>query len=262
MTRLIAVTGSAPGIGKSTLCAGLNSWLTDLGLRVDHFREEDTAHRVEFAPLVGEFAATGQVRLATLLRTTADYLDAVRTRGADVALADSLVPFLHSLLAWGHSQQAAARFLDELTALLAPLRPVFVHLDGDQAVALRRAAEREGPGWLDWFITKLSRYRVNPVVHDFDTACTYLRHEREVTIRLIRAQPWDLVVIDDAHRLEPADVERAARAALGERLTLGAARTGSAGQGEKQRDDGAVEHMGRHADQRRGQAVVELQEPR
>jgi hypothetical protein len=41
VTMLVAVWGAAPGVGKSTLCAGLTGWLADAGLRVDHFAEED-----------------------------------------------------------------------------------------------------------------------------------------------------------------------------------------------------------------------------
>lgn len=220
MTRLIAVTGSAPGVGKSTLCAALNGWLTGLGLRVDHFREEDIANRAEFAPLIAEFTTTGEVRLATLLATTSDYLSAVRTAGFDFIVADSLVPFLHSLVAWGHGEQAMAGFLDELSAMLAALRPVLVYLDGDPAATLPRAVGREEPGWLDWLIAKFSRYRVNPAVHDFETACAYLRHQREVTLRLVGAQPWELVIIDNAHQLSPAGVEDAVRAVLSGRITV------------------------------------------
>jgi nucleoside-triphosphatase THEP1 len=37
----VVVWGASPGIGKSTLCAGLAERLAATGQRVDHFREEE-----------------------------------------------------------------------------------------------------------------------------------------------------------------------------------------------------------------------------
>ena len=217
MTRLVAVAGSAPGIGKSTLCAALAGWLTGSGRRVDHFREEDMYNRPAFAPLVEEFTGTGVVRLSTLLVTTTEYVRTAAASGYDVVLTDSLIPFTHSVLAWGHDEQTVTDFLADLAARLAPFRPVLVYLDGDPGTALLRAAEREErdePGWLDWFVGKLTHYQVTPAVTDLGTAITYLRHERELTLRLLRAQSWQLIVIERADELAPADIEATARRLL------------------------------------------------
>lgn len=216
MTFLIAVNGAAPGVGKSTLCGALDRWLIGLGLRVDHFREEEILTRPAFAPLAAEFTTTGEVRLATLLATTAEFLRDARTAGTEVVVADALVPFLPSLRAWGHGEQVVARFLDDLGAAFGPVRPVMVYLDGDPVTALRRAAEREGPDWLGWFVGKLAGYRTDPPVRDLDTAHAYLLREREVVLRLLRARPWDLVVVAGADQATPSQVERTVRAALSE----------------------------------------------
>jgi hypothetical protein len=66
----------------------------------------------------------------------------------------------------------------DLADILAPLRPVMIFLDGDAGVALSRAAAREEPGWLEWYIGKLARYHVQPEVHDGASAAEYLRRER------------------------------------------------------------------------------------
>jgi hypothetical protein len=94
-----------------------------------------------------------------------------------VAVADALVPFIPSLLAMGHRDRAINAFMSYLGQILAPLRPVMIFLDGDAGTALTRAAAREDPGWLDWYVSK-PRYQVNPPVHDAPSAARYLRRER------------------------------------------------------------------------------------
>lgn len=218
MAELIAVAGSAPGVGKSTTCGQLAEWLSGLGLAVEHFQEEDILSRSEFADVAAEFTTTGVVGLRTLLQATSSYVDHLQASGVDVAVADSLVPFVPSLVAWGHDDHAISKFLDELAELLLPVRPVIVYLDGDPRVALPRAAQREGDGWLDRYVGKLADYGVQPAVRDLDTACAYLERERETTLRLIRSKPWQLVVIQRAHQLSPADVASEAQHSLRSRF--------------------------------------------
>ena len=207
MVVLIAVAGAAPGIGKSTLCTAVTGWLSGLGLRVDHFREHEVLTRDEFASVAAEFEARGVVQLSTLLSAVADFVSSIQASGDEVVITDSLIPFVPSLLAWGHDEEAMTRFLHDLSGLLEPVAPIVVYLDGDPSAAVARAADREGPGWLDWLIDKLARYRVSPAVHDLDTAGTYLGRERAVTLRLVRQQPWDLLVVDEADSLPPLEVQ-------------------------------------------------------
>jgi hypothetical protein len=91
----------------------------------------------------------------------------------------------------------------DLGDILAPLRPVMIFLDGNASTALSRAAAREGPAWLDWYIGKLARYEVNPEVHDVASAAEYLRRERAVTLSVARRQNWGLIVIEHATDLTP-----------------------------------------------------------
>lgn len=96
MTVLVTVWGVSPGVGKSTLCAGLSQWLADAGLRVDHFREEEILTRPQFTAVAEGFKATGAVELETLITTTARFVESVLTSGDDVVIADALVPFVPS----------------------------------------------------------------------------------------------------------------------------------------------------------------------
>lgn len=204
MVRLIGVVGSSPGIGKSTLCRGLRAHFEAAGLRVDHFAEEDILSAPEFAAVAAEFTDTGYVAPETFLACSASYVS--RVERFDVAIADSLLPYLPSLLAFGHSRDELAAFLAELAVIVQPLDPVLVYLDGDPSAALRRAVAREGPDWLGWFVDKLARYRVSPTVDSAETAAAYLVHERETSLALLRAGGWRVLVVGDADELPPADL--------------------------------------------------------
>lgn len=204
MTILVCVWGVAPGAGKSTLCSALSGALADVGLQVDHFREEEILTRSEFAGVAAEFRRTGAVTLPALLASSAQFADAIRASGADVAVADALAPYVPTLLALGHSDQAVTAFAAELAGTLSAVSPVMVYLDGNPGTALARAAEREGPQWLDWYIGKLTHYRVVPPVSDLASATGYLRRERAVTLAAASRMGWPLVRVDGATELSPA----------------------------------------------------------
>lgn len=214
MTVLITVWGASPGVGKSTLCAGLSRWLADTGLRVDHFHEEEILTRSQFAAVAEEFKATGTVERGTLIAATAKFVDAVVASGDDVVIADALMPFVPTLLAMGHSEETIDAFMTDLTAVLAPVRLVLVFLDGNAEHALSRAAAREGEQWLDWYVQKLARYEVSPPVTDVASAVKYLARERAVTLGAVRRKDWDLVVIDRTDEFRPGEVLQAAQQGL------------------------------------------------
>ncbi|MFI6459654.1 hypothetical protein [Streptomyces sp. NPDC050538] len=206
MTVLVSVWGAAPGVGKSTLCAGLSRSLAGAGLRVDHFREEEILSRPQFGAVAEEFGATGAVGPETLVAATQRFVESVPARGDDVVVADALVPFVPTLLAMGHDDEAIDAFMADLTRVLAPVRPVVVFLDGDAGTALSRAGEREGARWLDRYIGKLAAYEVSPPVSDLASAVAYLGRERAVTLGAVRRHGWGLVVVERADELTPGEV--------------------------------------------------------
>jgi hypothetical protein len=214
VTILVSVWGAAPGVGKSTLCAGLCAQLAGAGLRVDHFTEEEILTRPEFDEVAAEFLGAGAVELRTLLRAAARFADAIRAAGDDVVVADALVPFVPTLLAMGHDDRAVAAFTVELGGTLSGLSPVLIYLDGSAGAALARAAGREGPQWLDEYVGKLARYGVRPPVRDLPSAVEYLRRERAVTLAAARRMGWPLIRVDKATELSPGEVLAIARHGL------------------------------------------------
>ncbi|GAB3436155.1 hypothetical protein [Flindersiella endophytica] len=186
MVRLIAVLGSSPGVGKSTECERLHRGFAAEGLRVDHFEEKEIRTRAAFAPVWESYQREGSVPPELFLSSTRAYVGWLLAEGYDVAIADALMPYLPSLFAFGMSEQAAAGFLASLRAVLEPVDFEILYLDGDPLTALRRAGDREGPGWLDRLVEKVAGYATKRPVHDLETLAAYLRAERALTLRLLR----------------------------------------------------------------------------
>jgi hypothetical protein len=193
-------------VGKSTLCGSLTAWLESAGLTVDQFKEEEVLTRREFAAVADEFTASGAVDADTLLAGTKQFVESTLSQAHDMVVADALMPFVPTLLAMGQSELQIDDFMDHLDRTLAPLRPLLIYLDGDPAVALGRAAVREGPGWLERYVQKLANYGVDPPVHNLESAIRYLHRERATTLRVAQRNAWRLALIDNASELTPADV--------------------------------------------------------
>jgi hypothetical protein len=218
--RLVAVVGASPGIGKSRLCASLVDWLTGAGLAVDHFAEENILNRPAFAAVATEFATTGRVSPTILVDATARYLADTAAAGIAVVVMDSLIPFVPSLLAFGHAEHDIAAIVDDLATRIAAIPTVTVFLDGDAATALPRAAVREGPHWLAWYTEKLARYGLlTDPEPDLTAVCRYLAHERATTLRILRRRPWNLVIIEHADTSPHEHVFHTARQAIAAFIT-------------------------------------------
>ncbi|MCK1795727.1 hypothetical protein MTQ01_06825 [Streptomyces sp. XM4193] len=197
--RLVSVIGNSPGVGKSTLASALADGLAREGSSVDHFEEADILTRPAFAPVVAEFGdGDGAVRPATLVAATREYVRQSREAGVEWLVTDALVPFLPSLVAWGHDERALEGVLEELVAALEPLEVVLVWVRDDPAVALRRAVAREGAAWERWYVDKLAAAPGTSHVHDLASAADQLRAETELTGRLLARTPWQIVPVDVA----------------------------------------------------------------
>ncbi|WP_018089823.1 MULTISPECIES: hypothetical protein [unclassified Streptomyces] len=198
-THLIAVAGNSPGVGKSTLCRSLADWMRSTGATVDHFQEADILTRPAFRPVAEEFAGGAHsVRPETLIAATRAYVTESRAAGIDVLVTDALIPFVPSLVAWGHDEPAIARFLREVASAVEPARVTVVYVEDDPTTALRRAVDREGPDWENWYLTKLAASPGTRSVHDLPSAAAHLRHETALTHRLLAATPWHVLTVNVA----------------------------------------------------------------
>lgn len=138
-------------------------------------------------------------------------------------MTDALLPFIPSLVAWGHSEDALVEVMDELARAVEPaVQVTVVYVHDDPGTALRRAVEREGDAWGDWYVAKLAGSPGTRAVHDLESAADHLRREEDLTRRLLARSPWRLLTVDAGalgareaaaharHRLAAADVPRLA----------------------------------------------------
>jgi hypothetical protein len=196
MTRLIAVFGASPGIGKSTLSETLAVSAERSG-RVDLFHEEEILSRPEFAAAAAQFRESGAVDLDVLLDASERFVESALN--FDIVVTDALFPFVPSLLAWGHDEETIQSFVATLRTILEPLCPVTLYLDGDPAQALLRTVSRSGDEWLTRFVTKTASYKVTPPIRDLNDTIAFLRRERDVTLRSMKTAGFEIVTLSDAH---------------------------------------------------------------
>lgn len=187
MTVLICIDGIGPGVGKSTVTAGLARILVDRGMVVDVFAEQDILTHPAWSRVAIEYREGDQVNAETLLQCLRTYLDGLIDRSPDMVVADALLPFVASLLGWGHDEAAISTFVERLAAELnrPGLNASVVYLDGHVSRALARAIAREQPGWLAWLIGTLGRAHPEPVI-DRAGLIRHLEYRRDLTLRTLR----------------------------------------------------------------------------
>ncbi|MGP3989854.1 hypothetical protein [Streptomyces sp. 3N207] len=195
--HLISVIGSSPGVGKSTLCRAVAEWLTSAGASVDHFEEADILKRPAFRPVAEEFAGgAATVRPATLVECTRAYVTESLAAGKDYLVTDALLPFIPSLVAWGHDEGTLVHVMEELSRAVEPAEVTVVYVHDDPEMALGRAIEREGNAWEDWYVQKLAGSPGTRAVHNLSSAAAHLRFEADLTRRLLAQTPWHVLTVD------------------------------------------------------------------
>ncbi|MFF0624699.1 hypothetical protein [Streptomyces sp. CB02959] len=195
--HLISVIGSSPGVGKSTLCRAVALWLTSVGASVDHFEEADILTRSAFRPVAEEFAGgASAVQPAALVECTRAYIAESLAAGKDYLVTDALLPFIPSLVAWGHDEGTLVHVMEELARAVEPAQVTVVYVHDNPETALRRAVEREGDAWEDWYVRKLSGSPGTRAVHDLSSAAAHLRFEADLTCRLLAQTPWHVLSLD------------------------------------------------------------------
>ncbi|WP_329942190.1 hypothetical protein [Streptomyces sp. BE147] len=90
--------------------------------------------------------------------------------------------------------------MDEPTRAEKPAQVTVVYVHDDPDTALRRAVDREGAAWEDWYVARLAGSPGTRAVHDLASAAAHLRSEAELTRRLLARTPWQLLTVDVGDR--------------------------------------------------------------
>lgn len=195
---IVMVTGAVPGLGKSTLCGSLGAALESQGHTVEHFAEADILTCDEFQDVIAAFRSTGSASREQLLDATRRYLDRCLRQRSRYVVQDMLLPYLPSLLAWGHSDQDIGAFFEDLARLASEVELLELHIEGDPHAAVLRASRREGMGWIEASIAKFGRYENAEPVSDLASLVRYMTHAQERSRRLLRGAPWTVITFDAA----------------------------------------------------------------
>jgi hypothetical protein len=156
MSRLVMIHGVCWGIGQSTLCRRLASVIPDADvLWEDELSQPAIFTRDEFATVAARFHRHNANPDAGIGNPTAPMLEDAYQRLVQTALAHGRTTLmgwsimdLAEDLDWARADEhALQRHSRVVRDILTPLDPVLVCIDGDIAVALKRAVAQRGRAW-------------------------------------------------------------------------------------------------------------------
>jgi hypothetical protein len=142
------VTSVGPGIGKTTLAAGLVARARKAGLHAELFEEGEIFTRPAFSSVGRAFRDRGTCPTAAMMVDAyAAFVGEIDPNGAFVF--DWSCLGMISDLPWAEGRpDVLLRHARDVFELAQPLRPALLHLAGDIEVALARAAAERGERWV------------------------------------------------------------------------------------------------------------------
>ena len=143
--RLIMVSGSSPGAGKTTASEALARQLTRRASPCRRLSEGELLRMEEFAQFDQAVGCNDPDAIDALLA-------AARTLASDAGgseatwITDALLPGFFWLCGRYPPERVAA-FSTDLAHVLVPLQPLIIYLDADVATAIARATLARGAHW-------------------------------------------------------------------------------------------------------------------
>jgi hypothetical protein len=190
--RLIMVTGSSFGVGKSTVSQVLCLRLAALGIRGRWLSEDELLEMEVFARFNRDIQAPHLLDGArTLCRET-------HARG-DTLILDALLPGYFWLFGRYPPAYVEAYGAD-LWRILLPLHPLIVYLRGDIALIFDRAVAQRGTAWAEKIVAAvkgwpLPHYPNEPVQDRADLIRFFDWIDRQ-SLSLVGRRPGDTVILD------------------------------------------------------------------
>ena len=206
-TRLVMITGSAPGAGKSTLMRSLAAALRGRGDSVIEVSEDAVwgdrqlgTLPVDYTTAWPEFRALLHERSSAKSATVTDVIDAFdrvqrRVAASRVWIQDWSWIDLAGMLPWARANEGALlAFSCDLQRVARSLEPLVLHLRIDPHDSLRRAVAERGWVWFDRHAGAAADDRGRAERLRALAAASRERERRR--LHVLHAGGWDVVVID------------------------------------------------------------------
>ncbi len=165
--RLICLSGSGPGAGKSTAAEWLHDLLEGHQINRHWIYEDHVLYLNEFSAFVEDIHTDPPRAAASLLKAVHQFV-ANRQDDDVVYISDSIFPCVMWLYGAGYQDSHVVDLCDEIMHLLNPLQPIVFYLKVDVQQALDRALIHRGEQYIINHLpdmNKWPRLRDNPI-HD------------------------------------------------------------------------------------------------
>ena len=195
--RLIMFYGVSPGAGKTTLSDWLRLELAQQNIPTLWIEEHDVSHLAIFKEVVQAFTHGTDDYVQPILQAAAALVQQ-QTDKPELVITDSSFPCYTWLFSAGVSTEAIADFSQQLAAILAPLNPLVIWLDGDVATLLQRAVAQRGTEWVDDMIGMLNAYNYVPIrpVVGIEEITAFFQAVRRLQTELFSAGSYQLLKLD------------------------------------------------------------------
>lgn len=157
-SRLVLVTGSCPGAGKSTHSETLVSTLVTAGVPARLHAESDLLASGLFTRFDDELFRSEPEAIETLIEAAADLARVVGSADA-THIVDALLPGWFWLLG-RYPTARVEEFTQELGAVLRLLQPMIVYLSGNVDILFARAVSQRGNDWSAEFVRAVGRWQL------------------------------------------------------------------------------------------------------
>jgi hypothetical protein len=210
VSRFVMTAGVSPGIGKSTLTAGLVSRAGAVGVELDLFDLEQIFTRPAFAAIGRAFRDRSYPTAEMMLEGYGRLVGELSPTGAVVLDWTCLGMIADLPWAEGRSDILLHHARDVLR-LTRPLRPVVLNLVGDVEVAVARAAAERGEKWVRRY-ARLAAMEGTSTRTRLAAITEWIRRQPSEALELnaLREAGWPVWEID-AMRLSDDVLDHAAR---------------------------------------------------
>jgi hypothetical protein len=201
--RLIILSGSGPGAGKSATCEWLIEQLKGHSIPAHWIYEDHVLFLPEFANFVRDIKSDPKRSAASLIKAIHQFV-VNRQNDEILYISDSLFPCTTWFYGAGYRDTHIIDLSDEIMYLLAPLRPIVFHLQVSIQACFSRASKHRGELYfVDHLhaINNWPRLRDNPI-HDKNDMMNLFTTTDQLTRKVLERWPEISFVVDASGSFE------------------------------------------------------------